>query len=762
MAELPPYRNILTDDLNLSADIKQRYTNVITQVYPLKADLAKLQAFCDRYLNFIEPDAAKPAYRPFRFAAAAPLVILQVAHYGNISAPELGLSFAQNEVAFGFPVEWYDVDKKGNETFRDWFLFYPFIFVDDAYSRLSARQEYGWPKAGVKIDCRQPNLDLDEPSTLVSVSRELYPVHYNDRGPFKPQFVSIQPYPDADRKLVRFLEVTQKRPFLTGLRGVSEAVGLGSRAVGGLLQAMSIGFKAAGDALAAISDLRQVPERLTMLSRLNIALSRIAPHALGALSLGGKSQSAPAPIKIVTVKQFRDTEDPTSAVYQAVVGSTLNVTKIHDGGALFDPIAPDISGGIEIKLLRAGDHRHSGAGAAAPDEDEKAALCREAARQPNPLDQLGIETCGFAEIEDCPAYLLKPILPVWSEADFSYKSADLQYWRTDKLTTWSELDDPTDHKPSGSSPEPVKYNDLGGSGGVAELAGPFTYDPFSSRLLLVPARLEKLQTFVDEYLANTQYDFKVLNLFGRCFVWMNISSLNLEKKEKRPSYSDRTLQFSVPGALIGKTTGEYRPALFAAYRFTDADWDYITENEIFGRFALSSVLETPPSLWMDQAGPTDTPFLKLRSRIFIPSGEHKVEKMEDILFVTKNSGSVKDNLLGGDHSAFVISLRQVVDAKNCDCAAYQELVGMKAILTSSIVWTGRLSFKIFKGNDYKYFPIVNKLGLRFRDRPEAYYFDNIPAVSISGRLETGTGRKPGLTLAWRAGTGDWILGSKPS
>jgi hypothetical protein len=76
MGDLPKYRNVLTPSLNLPDKMEQSYEKVITQIYPLRADLQVLQEFCDRCLNFIE-DKTKP---PFRFAAAAPFVILQVAH----------------------------------------------------------------------------------------------------------------------------------------------------------------------------------------------------------------------------------------------------------------------------------------------------------------------------------------------------------------------------------------------------------------------------------------------------------------------------------------------------------------------------------------------------------------------------------------------------------------------------------------------------------------------------------------------------------
>jgi hypothetical protein len=766
-AELPKYRNILTKYLNLSPKLQQSFIDVVTQVYPLRADRKKLQDFCDCMLNFKGQEyLGEKEYLPFYFKVAAPFVILQVAHYGSITAPESGLSFAQDEVAFGFPVEWYDLDSAGNQQFVDFFMYYPFLFVDDAYSRLSARQIWGWAKAKIKLDCRLPDLNLDNPAVLVSASRNLYPVK-RPAGSVHSQFADFQPSPDAAAEPVRFLEVCQNRRFWTGLRSVGDALAAAPRALGSLLNALAAGFKTAGNLLSNVPDPGQIAELLGALGRLNIRVSQIAPGAFKGLSPLGNQPLAPT--RIVTVKQFRDTEAPGEAVYQAVVSSALT-TKITDGGPLFDPLAPDLSGGIEIKILRAAD-RPGSSTAATADGMYPFEPCKAAAEQPNPVDQLGIITDGYTQLGDCPAYLLRPILPGWLKADCAYQAADRQFWRTNQLTTFSTSNDPNEHIPRKGvppgSPRP-KYNAKDGSGGLEELKGPFTYESFSTRFIRLLADGAKLRKFIGDqqnegYLSNDVYDFVPLPE-----VWLFIATLQVQE-----SYQDRTLLFAIPGMLTLKADGTLFPALFAVYRFTEADWDYITENEVFGRFSLSSSLESPPSLWMDQAGAMDPPQLTVSSKIFVPEIrdriEHKVEKKKGIAWITRatvlNSNLSFSIPESAFESAFVISLRQVIDATRGDSVAYQELVGMAARLTRPLVVDKveeEVDFKLAKGADYKFLPIVENLGLTpDRHDDTAYYFDRKKASRLSGSLKTGTGTKPGLILAWRAGSGVWKRGTTP-
>src|SRR6516165_8870723 len=136
--ELLRYRNDLLDVLQINDDLRVDFTDVVTQVYPLRADISALQEYCEKNINL--PGS------PLIFRAAAPWVLLQIADYGKIAADNSNVGwFAQHEVAFGFPVEWY-FQADGATEFQDWAMFYPFIFVDSPISLAGGREIYGWSK----------------------------------------------------------------------------------------------------------------------------------------------------------------------------------------------------------------------------------------------------------------------------------------------------------------------------------------------------------------------------------------------------------------------------------------------------------------------------------------------------------------------------------------------------------------------------------------------------------------------------------------
>src|SRR5215469_3664293 len=142
---LPRFNSALGKFLALPARLDQKYTDVVAQIYPLKASTTKLQEFCDDYLNL----TGDP---PNRFEAAIPWVLMQVIDYGKIatSARNVGW-FSQHELAFGVPVRWYRKEQ-GRWVFVDWAIVFPFIYVDNLLSMSGGREIYGWSKAPIKID----------------------------------------------------------------------------------------------------------------------------------------------------------------------------------------------------------------------------------------------------------------------------------------------------------------------------------------------------------------------------------------------------------------------------------------------------------------------------------------------------------------------------------------------------------------------------------------------------------------------------------
>jgi hypothetical protein len=115
--------------------------------FELAADLQKMRALCDRMLNIGSLDDRGFEYRPLPL----PVVALEVLTYPHMSSETPPFSnwgyITQQEVYIRFPVVKYDLFPLGQ------FLvpvevsnFFPFIFVDNAWSAFSGREVIGMRK----------------------------------------------------------------------------------------------------------------------------------------------------------------------------------------------------------------------------------------------------------------------------------------------------------------------------------------------------------------------------------------------------------------------------------------------------------------------------------------------------------------------------------------------------------------------------------------------------------------------------------------
>jgi len=100
-AVLPQFNFALGEFLALPSHLEQKYSDVVTQIFPLKASTNRLQEFCDTYLN-LDEDA------PLYFKPAVPWVLMQVVDYGRMATTSGNLGwFSQHELAFGVPLACY-------------------------------------------------------------------------------------------------------------------------------------------------------------------------------------------------------------------------------------------------------------------------------------------------------------------------------------------------------------------------------------------------------------------------------------------------------------------------------------------------------------------------------------------------------------------------------------------------------------------------------------------------------------------------------
>ncbi len=129
------------------------FRDVTARVFPVKANIARLQGFCNEYLNMDIPP------RIAHFRPGVPYVYVTVLNYGKMSvesirAQNLGW-VSQHEVIFLVPLtRWREV--RGLLVFQDWAFVSPFIFVDDALSQTTGREVYGWPKVAAELEADIP------------------------------------------------------------------------------------------------------------------------------------------------------------------------------------------------------------------------------------------------------------------------------------------------------------------------------------------------------------------------------------------------------------------------------------------------------------------------------------------------------------------------------------------------------------------------------------------------------------------------------
>ena len=344
---LPDFNDELGGFLKLPATVKQKYTDVITQVYPLHANMQALEAFCNAYF-----DKTGDPEGPFRFKPFAPWVLVQVCNYGKMALESQSIGWvSQHELAFGFPV-W-------DETSQDVALVYPFIFVDNTMSLSGGRQIYGWPKAEIHLDYLPPSFEPNNPRCIVSASRTVYKNERNDS--------LYSSKPDQQGVSQPFLQVFQRRPFLSGLSGVAgfyssipkavsayfHATSRALDTVGGLIDGYTppANLGTLGATLKAFGD--DVESLGRLLLRFYGYMNAFAPTVYNLLGLG---QAAPArasklpEVRVISLKQFRDADKPSEACFRAIVWSSLQIDRPIDGGLLFDPLSGDLTGGVEIKL----------------------------------------------------------------------------------------------------------------------------------------------------------------------------------------------------------------------------------------------------------------------------------------------------------------------------------------------------------------------------------------------------------------------------
>jgi hypothetical protein len=721
VAALPKFNAALGEFLALPEHLDQRYSDVVTQIYPLKASISRLQEFCDGYLNLSEDP-------PVYFKAAVPWVLMQVCDYGEMASTSRNVGwFSQHELAFGVPVRWYK--KRGNNwVFVDWAMVFPFIFVDNPLSMSGGRKIYGWSKSGIRIDATAPIFEPGNARRLVSISLVTSGTNYGDLS-------------DTEE----FLQIFQRRPYLSARSAISDMFTAIPRAIANSLTAAYSIYETTGPFPLNYAD-RDFQSLQEMIMRFYGQLNVLTPDSIRTPPEKAPSQQASdrsLQFNIITLKQVRDVSSLSGACFQAIVGSKMGIERTIDGGYLFDPLSGDISGGIHINLLDSKD-------------------------QPI-VKTLGIESSEYSSVGGKPASTIRPLMPFWLKMDLRYGLADYQCWRTD-TTEWT-----TDDKLKHIARREIPYLNMG-SGASQEVGGPYRFPSITFRVMPLKAERDQLQKLVGNYLKNDFFEFEVasrikdkVNHSVVCLVGTNFEEMSAAT-DPDTGYSDRELTFAVPVLWWEKRTPRIKhPALIPLYTFTGTDWNAATSYEVYGQLALKSRLLDADSAWLtDPVEPITTPLVTVKTELFPETGKSQEAQEVPVLEVSSAQGPtshppIADYLdqLGLNHfwsgeRFHSIALKQVVDAQDPVRANYQALVGLGRKFTGTkggSPKTGALAPLSISVYDYPTFPIVETLGLISQQcdksgRYRVYTLKPIDPFWISGAMVSDAGHE----MCWRVGT----------
>ncbi|MEM7522463.1 MAG: hypothetical protein AAF360_01625 [Pseudomonadota bacterium] len=316
------------------------FSDVKMTVFPLQANLARLNQFCDGYLN----QAPKIA----RFEPFLPFVYLIILDYGRMSSPAANTGWvSQREVAFGVPLRW--MERAGDEyKFKDFAFTTPFIFVDNELSLSTGREVYGWPKLLAHLD---PSVDewIRDP--------------HGARQVFEISSRAASDY-NGESARTSFMRVTQTplgglTDFPPNLKSATGAMTALPSAMAGMARAWRDIAKVGVDMLSDRSETAPKFDKMIDREKVSAFLKGGARQMLNdpkTLTNGMSSiVSAFFPnlySNTINLKQFRDAAEPMRTCYQAITAAKMPIKRVGGGGMLGaeQVMLGQIGGGYRVEI----------------------------------------------------------------------------------------------------------------------------------------------------------------------------------------------------------------------------------------------------------------------------------------------------------------------------------------------------------------------------------------------------------------------------
>lgn len=449
--------------------------DVTCRAFPLKADIAVLNSFCDAYLNMDVP----PTIAHFR--PALPYVYLMALDYGSMSPEAIEVQnlgwVAQHELLFMVPLQQWQ-EENGRLVFKNWACVSPFIFVDDAMSQRTGREVYGWPKVLGKIEAEIPAWARDPrlASNVFNMNVHVFPKTFAGEQQEPRLLVDIKR--DSPPSLFTLpLDASNVwNPVSNLANAVESTVELGVEALDMLLALRVRGYRT-----------NRSPQTLmemtgALAEKIRGALPDIPwmpnAEADGTVKQGNVQQLS---IEQVTLKQFQDAEDPLDACYQAIITSPMAVDRLNAFGFLGDVnlLRGDTSGGFTVRI-----HRYDA--------------------QPI-IDTLGIEVSSEEEADDGTRIaIIKPTLPFWTDVDLNYGKGRGLCSRIPKTKSlnkivWRDGDLNPVENANALELDRIPFNMSRGAATQA-ISGPFHFPDATMQIYPLMADKESLQKCLDSTL----------------------------------------------------------------------------------------------------------------------------------------------------------------------------------------------------------------------------------------------------------------------
>jgi hypothetical protein len=617
------------------------FRNVTARVFSLKANVAVLTAFCDQYLNMDIPPTI------VHYAPALPYVYLMVLNYGSmapssVQAQNVGW-VAQHEVAFTVVLQRWR-EENGELVFKDWATVSPFIYVDDQLSLNTGREVYGWNKVTGVIDADIP-LWVTDPAAKVRQFQLGLVDFATASGGAKDILLQI----DQDPPTTFTTFPPDPRNPWSPLWAVPNGVANGASLLGGALDTITSLRIRGFEGHRSIDGLRAMAAKAREKMQ-SIFPAMLPSHGQAPNETALKDVVANLPplfFENVTLKQFRNPENPDLACYQALVQSKMGVDRLNRAGLLGDVnlLRGDTSGGYRISV-------HS------------------QASQPI-IQTLGIEVDAWDRTPQSGGSVahLKPILPYWLDVDLYYGTGEVICSRafgaaTEPIGYWSdEQKDAAPETPSADHFSLPLYNTALGAA-TQPIAGPFHFPDVTVQVYPLLADREQLAAVLKNYLNDPLSSDGMIGADGAArrgwrfetfgsYVYMMVTVYGDQLGEMWSGTNDagdlfdREVTFTVPVKWYDENDELVAVALIEPFTFSNNGRAVATDREVNGYNSIYATIESPPDAWMTPNGPiARRSYLRLATEVIPVLNVGEKARQETLLEIDERHALPNDDTAG--------------------------------------------------------------------------------------------------------------------